>query len=116
MPAHAKDWDTGTYINSGDIEGRDGYPLRVPGRGVFPVISAKSDRGNGKECKIDRSSLIELILASDFRAPKSGYAAEKKSIKMKGVQQGDEIVCNGSGDGCTVIITVWDPDDPVLPK
>lgn len=116
ISAQAKGRDAGPYISASDFNRREGLKLNVPGRGVFSIVGIEPDRRDDKECKIDSASLIELILESDFRAPQTEYAAAKKAIKMKGEKQGDEIICSGSGDGCTVMVTVWDPDDPVLPN
>ena len=101
------------YITAKSIKRAGGkYKLTVAGAGKFAITDLVMKRGYPSKCKIDVASLSRLIR----RNGPAIQQAKTQEIKMKATSSGNQTICQGSGEGCTVIIAAWDPDDPILPK
>ena len=103
------------YISAIEVEqARGRYTVNVPGIGEFPILSVTS-KVKTKSCLVDRESLVREI--TDLGIIPGTQGGKTREILMKGTPGDNGVtICSGSGEGCKVLVPVWDPDDPILPE
>ncbi len=120
---HSAQFDSKTYIDAEEIKAAHGkYPMNIKGVGSVHIQSVSTGQGGStiestKSCLIERAALEQEITRAFKSAGDDGtHKGETREVKMKGEEKDGQMVCSSGGTNFTVIVVVWDPDDPRLPE
>lgn len=102
------------YVSAASLKAAGGsLKIKTKNGNSFTIKRIETPRGYPSNCLVDRASLekqVERLGLTGKIGPQGAV------IKMKATREGNQTICAGSGSGCLVITSDWDPDDPVLPK
>ena len=113
--------DASRFISSDEIARADGkFQFAVKGVGSVTIHSVVSKKEKARSCLIDRASLEQEITHAFRSTNRNDVNGDTTvEVKLKGVMQGDQMVCSAGGSNCTVLVTIpdcsYDPDSAELP-
>jgi hypothetical protein len=96
----------GPYVTEAMIQEQGGVHFSLPKYGTFTIEGVEHSAEAAGECHVSLLSVASSVEESIATGKFALAVGARKTVKLKKYVFPDQIVCNGAGKGCKVIVKV----------